>query len=52
MIITDFLERNARLYGGDCAPVETNPSEARAQAPTCWAPRKSGTRLSPGGTLT
>ena len=27
MIITDFLERNARLYGNETALVEINPSE-------------------------
>ena len=26
MVITDFLERNARLYGSDTALVEVNPS--------------------------
>ena len=34
MIITDFLERNARLYGGECALVEINPSEERDKAVT------------------
>ena len=29
MIITDFLERNARLYGGEVSLVEINPSEPR-----------------------
>ncbi|MBR2634370.1 MAG: acyl--CoA ligase [Clostridia bacterium] len=29
MAITDFLERNARLYGQETALVELNPSEAR-----------------------
>ena len=36
MIITDFLERNARLYGGECALVELNPSEERDKAVTWW----------------
>ena len=27
MVITDFLERNARLYGSETALVEINPSE-------------------------
>ncbi len=36
MIITDFLERNARLYGGECALVEINPSEERDKAVTWW----------------
>ena len=36
MIITDFLERNARLYGGECALVEINPSEERDRAVTWW----------------
>ena len=36
MIITDFLERNARLYGGECALVEINPSEERDKATTWW----------------
>ncbi len=34
MIITDLLERNARLYGDETALVEMNPSEARDQAVT------------------
>ena len=34
MIITDFLERNARLYGSDIALVEVNPSEERDSAVT------------------
>ena len=34
MVITDFLERNARLYGGETALVEINPSEERDQAVT------------------
>ena len=29
MVITDFLERNSRLYGNDVALVELNPSEDR-----------------------
>ncbi len=32
MLITDFLERNARLYGGDISIVEINPSEDRDNA--------------------
>ena len=36
MIITDFLERNARLYGSECALVEINPSEERDKAVTWW----------------
>ena len=36
MIITDFLERNARLYGQDTALVEINPSEERDKAVTWW----------------
>ncbi len=34
MIITDFLERNARLFGSDTALVELNPSEERDTAHT------------------
>ena len=34
MVITDFLERNARLYGSDIALVEVNPSEERGSAVT------------------
>ena len=34
MVITDFLERNARLYGGETALVEINPSEDRDKAVT------------------
>jgi len=36
MIITDILERNARLYGGEVALVEINPSEERDKAVTWW----------------
>ena len=36
MIITDFLEKNARLYGQDTALVEINPSEERDKAITWW----------------
>ena len=36
MIITDFLERNARLYGRETALVEINPSEERDKATTWW----------------
>ncbi len=35
MLLTDYLERNARLYGIDTALVEINPSEERDQA-TTW----------------
>ncbi len=34
MVITDYLERNARLYGAECALVEINPSEERDNAVT------------------
>lgn len=34
MVITDFLERNSRLYGADTALVEVNPSEERDNAVT------------------
>ncbi|MCI8759084.1 MAG: acyl--CoA ligase [Oscillospiraceae bacterium] len=34
MVITDFLERNARLYGLETALVELSPSEERDQAVT------------------
>ena len=34
MVITDFLERNARLFGGETALVEINPSEERDRAVT------------------
>ncbi len=34
MVITDFLERNSRLYGNDIALVELNPTEARDNAST------------------
>ena len=36
MIITDFLERNARLYGSQSSLVEINPSEERDKATTWW----------------
>ncbi len=36
MVITDFLERNARLYGSESALVEINPSEERDKAMTWW----------------
>jgi len=36
MIITDFLERNARLYSQETALVEINPSEERDKAVTWW----------------
>ena len=29
MVITEFLERNARLHGSDTALVELSPSEER-----------------------
>ena len=34
MVITDFLERNARFYGSDIAIAELNPSEERDSAVT------------------
>lgn len=34
MVITDFLERNARLYGSEVTLVEINPSEERDAAVT------------------
>ena len=34
MVITDLLERNARLYGAETALVEINPSEERDRAKT------------------
>lgn len=34
MVIADFLERNARLYGSDTALVELSPSEERDRAVT------------------
>jgi len=34
MVITDLLERNARLYGSEIALVEVNPSEERDSAVT------------------
>ena len=36
VIITDVLERNARLYGSEVALVEMNPSEERDNAVTWW----------------
>ncbi len=36
MVITDYLERNARLYGQETALVEINPSEERDKAVTWW----------------
>ncbi len=36
MVITDFLERNARLYGSEVSLVELNPSEERDSAVTWW----------------
>ena len=32
MVITEFLERNARLYGAETALVEINPSEEIGRA--------------------
>ena len=34
MVITEFLERNARLHGSDTALVELSPSEERDRAVT------------------
>ena len=34
MVIMDFLEKNARLYGQEVALVEINPSEERDRAIT------------------
>ncbi len=34
MVITELLERNARLYGADTALVELNPSSERHRAVT------------------
>ena len=34
MVITDFLERNARLWGDECALVELSPTEDRDRAVT------------------
>ena len=36
MVITDFLERNARLYGSEVSLVELNPSEERDSVTTWW----------------
>ncbi len=36
MVITDFLEKNARLYGNEVSLVEINPSEKRDNAVTWW----------------
>ena len=36
MVITDFLEKNARLYGQETALVELSPSEERDKAVTWW----------------
>ncbi len=36
MVITDFLEKNARLYGSEVSLVELNPSEERDSAVTWW----------------
>ena len=48
MVITELLERNARLYGVECALVEINPSESRDKAVT-WreASLIEGTQDSP-----
>ena len=34
MVITNFLEKNAKLYGNEVALVEVNPSEERDKAVT------------------
>ena len=34
MVITDFLEKNARLKGSEICLVEVNPSEERDKAVT------------------
>ena len=36
MIITEFLEKNARLYGSETCLVELSPSEERDKAVTWW----------------
>ncbi len=36
MVITDFLEKNARLFGQEISLVEINPSEERDKAATWW----------------
>ena len=36
MVITDLLEKNARLYGQEISLVEINPSEERDRAETWW----------------
>ena len=36
MVITELLERNARLYGGETALVEINPSEEHDKVTTWW----------------
>ena len=41
MVITDFLEKNARRYGEDVALVEIDPSEERDRAVT-W---RDGSRI-------
>ena len=46
MVITDFLERNARLYGDETALVEINPSEDRDRAST-WREAKLVEAASP-----
>ncbi len=46
MVITDFLERNARLYGDEVALVEINPSEDRDKAVT-WREAKLVEAASP-----
>ena len=52
MVITDLLEKNARLYGSEISLVEINPSEERDQAVT-WRDRKqpAGRSLSQGDDL-
>ena len=46
MVITDFLERNARLYSSETALVEINPSEDRDHA-TTWREAKLVESASP-----
>ncbi len=46
MVITEFLERNARLYGAETALVEINPSEERDRAVT-WREASLIERASP-----
>ena len=46
MVITDFLEKNARLFGNEIALVEINPSEDRDRAST-WREAKLVEAASP-----